>query len=177
MALDRECKDMPYLVGRLIAITEHYAGKHFGPGTVTSMYQHPAHGLGVFRKYVDDNDEYLREIMATGIEIPVTAKNEIEKGQMAIGYYHQKTLYDKKDPNERLRIGRRIAELRREYVWPDNTEEQPHIGMTQAQLAEHCGLQQAHIARIETGRYSVGLDTLTQIAEALGTRIDFVTNK
>lgn len=67
--------------------------------------------------------------------------------------------------DERLRIGRLIADLRKLKGW------------TQAQLAEHCGLQQAHIARIETGRYSVGLDTLAQIAEALGTRIDFVTNK
>ena len=63
---------------------------------------------------------------------------------------------------ERKRIGQRIAELRKEQ------------GMTQTQLAERCGLQQAHIARIETGRYSVGLDTLTQIATALGMRVDFV---
>ena len=63
---------------------------------------------------------------------------------------------------ERKRIGRRIAELRKEH------------DMTQTQLAERCGLQQAHIARIETGRYSVGLDTLAQIATALGMQVDFV---
>lgn len=63
--------------------------------------------------------------------------------------------------SERLRIGQRIAELRKEQ------------GMTQTQLAERCGLQQAHIARIEAGRYSVGLDTLAQIATALGMVIDF----
>lgn len=67
-----------------------------------------------------------------------------------------------KNNSERLRIGQRIAELRKEQ------------GMTQTQLAERCGLQQAHIARIETGRYSVGLDTLTQIATALGRTVDFV---
>lgn len=63
---------------------------------------------------------------------------------------------------ERQRIGRRIAEIR-------NVE-----NLTQRQLAEKCGLQQAHIARIETGRYSVGFDTLTAIAEALGKTVDFV---
>jgi len=63
---------------------------------------------------------------------------------------------------ERKRIGHRIAELRKEQ------------NMTQAQLAERCGIAQAHIARIETGRYSVGLDTLAQIATALGRSIDFV---
>ena len=65
---------------------------------------------------------------------------------------------------ERLRIGRRIAEIRKEQA------------LTQAQVAERCGLQQAHIARIEAGRYSVGLDTLAQIAEALGRKIDFIIN-
>jgi transcriptional regulator with XRE-family HTH domain len=65
---------------------------------------------------------------------------------------------------ERLRIGRRIAEIRKEQ------------NLTQTQLAERCGLQQAHIARIETGRYSVGLDTLAQIADAMGMKIDFITN-
>ena len=65
--------------------------------------------------------------------------------------------------DERLRIGRRIAEVRKEH------------GMTQAQLAEQCGLQQAHIARIENGKFSVGLDTLAQIADALGARIEIIT--
>ena len=69
---------------------------------------------------------------------------------------------ESKNNSERLRIGQRIAELRKEQ------------GMTQTQLAERCGLQQAHIARIETGRYSVGLDTLAQIADAMGMTIDFV---
>ena len=69
-------------------------------------------------------------------------------------------IFDEKE--ERKRIGRRIAELRKEQ------------NLTQAQLAERCGVAQAHIARIETGRYSVGLDTLAQIATALGRSIDFV---
>lgn len=63
---------------------------------------------------------------------------------------------------ERKRIGRRIAELRKEQ------------NMTQTQLAERCGIAQAHIARIETGRYSVGLDTLTQIATALDMELEFI---
>lgn len=67
-----------------------------------------------------------------------------------------------KNIDERLRIGQRIAELRKER------------GMTQMQLAERCGLQQAHIARIEAGKHSVGLDTLAQIADAMGMQVDFV---
>ena len=63
---------------------------------------------------------------------------------------------------QRVRIGLRIAELRK----------QQHL--TQKELGERCGLQDSHIARIEKGRYSVGLDTLQRIADALGRKIDFV---
>lgn len=66
---------------------------------------------------------------------------------------------------ERLRIGRRIAEMRKEQ------------GLTQTQLAEQCGLQQAHIARIETGKFSVGIDTLAQIADVLNAKMEFIINQ
>lgn len=153
---------MPYLVGRLIAITEHYAGKHFGPGTITSMYQHPASGLDVFSKYVDDNDEYLQEIMETGVEIPVTTKNEIEKGQMALGYYHQKALYGKHNDYQRQRIGTEIATLRKEK------------GMTQQQVSDATAILRPHIARVELGKYNFGFDTLQAIADALDADIRIV---
>lgn len=64
--------------------------------------------------------------------------------------------------DERLRIGQRIKELRQEK------------GLSQRQLADMCGLQQSHIARIEAGRYSVGLDTLALIGSAIGKKIDYV---
>lgn len=61
----------------------------------------------------------------------------------------------------RKRIGREMADIRRRR------------GMTQTELAERCGLAQSHIARIETGRYSVGFDTLEQIAQAMGCEVRF----
>lgn len=67
-----------------------------------------------------------------------------------------------KNEQERQRIGQRIAAIRKSKEW------------TQEELAERCGLAQSHIARIEAGRYSVGFDTLQQIAEALGCTIDLV---
>jgi len=65
--------------------------------------------------------------------------------------------------NERERIGGRIAELRKAK------------GLTQMQLAEKTGFSQSNIGRIETGRYSVGLDVLASIAEALGATVELVT--
>lgn len=64
--------------------------------------------------------------------------------------------------SDRERIGKRIAELRKE------------AGLTQVQLAEKSGVGFSHIARIEMGRYSVGVDTLEKIGDALGVRLDFV---
>ncbi len=64
--------------------------------------------------------------------------------------------------NERERIGKRIADIRKE------------TGISQAKLAEMSGLDQGHIARIELGKYNVGIDTLSKIAEVFGMKIDFI---
>lgn len=60
-------------------------------------------------------------------------------------------------------IGRRVAELRAEK------------DMTQQQLADLTGISREHVARIEAGKYSVGLKHLAKIAAALGMTIDFVS--
>ena len=67
-----------------------------------------------------------------------------------------------KNEQERQRIGQDIAQLRKKK------------GMTQQDLADRVEMQRAHIARIEAGHYSVGLDTLTAIGQALGKRLAFV---
>ena len=64
--------------------------------------------------------------------------------------------------DERLRIGQRIAELRKEK------------GLTQQNVADATGLQRNHLSRIEQGKYSVGFDTLQSIAQALGMQVDFI---
>ena len=61
---------------------------------------------------------------------------------------------------DRERIGKRIAQLRME------------AGISQYKLAELTG----NIARIETGKYSTGVDLLSKIGDALGYKLDF-TNK
>lgn len=49
--------------------------------------------------------------------------------------------------------------------------------MTQAELAEGVGISQSHLSRIETGRYSAGLDILNKIADVLAVELDFVEVK
>lgn len=63
---------------------------------------------------------------------------------------------------ERKRIGKMIAELRAKK------------GLTQMQLAELTGVGNGHIARIELGRYSAGIDVLSKIGDALGVELTFI---
>lgn len=65
--------------------------------------------------------------------------------------------------DERQRIGTRIKELRERK------------GITQMQLAEKTGYSQSNIWRIENGKYSVGLDILAVIAEALDARVELIS--
>ena len=61
---------------------------------------------------------------------------------------------------ERQRIGQRIADLRKQHQ------------MTQQDLADLTGMQRNHISRIESGKYSVGFDTLQAIAQQFGMKVD-----
>lgn len=67
--------------------------------------------------------------------------------------------------NDRERIGKRIAQIRME------------VGISQYKLAELTSLAPGNIARIETGKYSTGIDILSKIGDALGYQLDFIENK
>ena len=78
-----------------------------------------------------------------------------------------------KNEQERVRIGQRIADLRKTTEWTD-TAGIRRTGMTQAELADRTGLQRSHIARLEKGMYGATIDVLSAIAGALGVTIDFI---
>ena len=50
-------------------------------------------------------------------------------------------------------------------------------GMDAKHLAFYADIDAANLCRIESGKYSVGLDILTKIGYALGMEIDFVEPK
>lgn len=66
---------------------------------------------------------------------------------------------------ERIRIGNRIKELRKEQ------------GMDAKVLAQKVEIDAGNLSRIEQGRFSVGLDTLNKIASVLNMDIDFVPRR
>lgn len=62
----------------------------------------------------------------------------------------------------RIYIGKRIA------------EERAKLGISQTDLANLSGINRATIAKIELGRWSVGIDVLGRIAEAMNLRVDLI---
>lgn len=64
--------------------------------------------------------------------------------------------------NDKARIGKRIAELRKER------------GVSQAKLGQLTGISSSNIGKIELAQYNPGLETLCKIADALGFMVDFV---
>lgn len=66
------------------------------------------------------------------------------------------------EPTIRTEIGARIKELRLAQ------------NLTQQQLAELAKLTKANVCNIEAGKYSVGLDVLYRIAEALNVSIRLI---
>lgn len=69
---------------------------------------------------------------------------------------------DNYELNDRIRIGRRIEDLRKK------------AGLSQRDLAARCGIAQSTIYRIEAGKFAVRLDLLESIANALGKKVDLV---
>ena len=67
--------------------------------------------------------------------------------------------------NYREKIGQRIKEIRTEK------------GISTYRLAELTGLKQPNIVRIESGKYSTGIDILSNIAAALDCEIDFTDKR
>ena len=65
------------------------------------------------------------------------------------------------ETNHKIRIGKRIAELRKER------------GLSQFQLAQLTGIDSSNIGKIELGKYNPSLEILSRIGNALGVEIDF----
>lgn len=87
---------------------------------------------------------------------------EQEQSQTCLDSAECEQIRAERKQQTRERIGQRIKALRTEQK------------LTQGELAERARLQLTHISRIEAGKYSVGIDTLSAIANVLGKQLDFV---
>lgn len=81
-------------------------------------------------------------------------------GFCSILFYQKCESVEKTD--ERVRIGQRIKELRMEK------------GIDAKSMAAAAGIDASNLSRIESGKYSVGIDLLAKIANVCGKKLDFV---
>lgn len=87
----------------------------------------------------------------------------LERNLFRNNYGMPQLIYEERDA-VRERIGKKIKELRELKKIDAKT------------LAKTTGIDAANLCRIEQGRYSVGLDILSKIANALDYKIDLVPN-
>ena len=62
----------------------------------------------------------------------------------------------------------------RAYIGKRIAEERAKLGLSQTDLANMSGINRATIAKIELGRWSVGIDILGKIADAMNLRVDLI---
>ena len=149
--LDRSVRAMPYVVGRMIAITEHYAVSKFGALTLSNMFTHPRYYIDAFRRYIDKEDMYYNELK--DIELPVVIKSPVEQGQIWIGYYHQKSAYEH---THGMTIAERLKSAREKQ------------GMTLQALSQSTCINISNLSKIESGKVDPKLSTVQTICKALG---------
>ena len=138
---------------------EKFIWETFFPITKQTQQHYTERLIYYYEKYFNDNIlentgmgmQYWIWIQMTYIEGLAINGVKGEKDDERI-YLHQ----------ERVRIGNKIRELRKQK----NIE-----AKTLSQLAN---IDAANLSRIEQGRYSVGLDVLSKISLALGTKIELV---
>lgn len=117
-----------------------------------------------------ENQKFNETQKCTFLEDGVTTAQALATALREMADWLRFNHYDKVMPKltkegQRVRIGSEIAELRRAN------------GKTQADLSEVTEIQRNHISRIESGKYSVGFDTLQAIADALDADIKLVPRK
>jgi DNA-binding Xre family transcriptional regulator len=112
-----------------------------------------------FEKYFKD---YIGEKTGMGMQYWIWIRMNYDEGIAIQGGKGEKEDERIFLQQERKRIGGRIRELRKEK----NIEARI--------LAQQANIDAANLSRIEQGRYSVGLDVLSKIALALGTKIELI---
>lgn len=105
----------------------------------------------LFDKYYKGNSEVIM------VDI---YRELVRHGYGSIFYYE--TFEKTKKDDERIRIGKRIKEIRTEK------------GLDAKSLATVAGIDAANLCRIEAGKYSVGFDILSKIANVCGKKVEFV---
>ncbi|MFG6386069.1 MAG: helix-turn-helix domain-containing protein [Muribaculaceae bacterium] len=157
-----------YNLGRLIAVIEVCVDT---PADFVGMaIQNPLQKLvplfiqAAKQESANNESEYNHLITAIVNNIPPTFPARLsptEATQAWMGYHKQRTRIA--DPKIiRTEIGTKIRNAREAAA------------LSQQQLADLAGIDRTNVAKIETGRYNVTLETLSRICTAMGLNLDLI---
>lgn len=158
MALDKNCKEIPYLLGRLGAIISRVvklSPAQYGQAQMQPFVAFPKMLTRYYSSGNPESEEEVREIMSnfsSDFEYPKQL-NMAEQGQFIIGWHHQLAEISKEQ--NRSKIAKAIKLKRVE------------LDMTQSQLAEKAGVTRQSIASIESGDYNASIDVLSAVMAVL----------
>ena len=113
----------------------------------------------VTQKEVEVRVSYEHPVCGYGHAVWVD-KNNV--AYMQVGMYTPIYTIIPDEQDERERIGREISELRKD------------AGLSQTDLAKKIGSDRSYISKIERGRQHISINVLTNIAAALGARVEVV---
>lgn len=150
-----EKKERNYLLGRATALIEKITD--MPNRVVAKIASHPINMVNpwLVKATINDQDE-LMEVMSKIDEIP-TSLTIVEQGSFWMGYYKQRN-----DCSLRNKIGNQIKSIRLSK------------NLSMKQLGEMTDMTEATISKIENGKWSVGLDILERVCNALGVTLTFM---
>lgn len=159
MALDKDCKDIPYLLGRLVAIFA--ASADIPTKLITQAQETPNIAIPQMDVLYHKSPRAIRESEVCEIlghfapPAPFPSRMTLpQQGQFMIGYNHE--MADIYKERNRAKVAKAVRLKRVE------------LGMTQAQLAEKADVTKQTIGNIEGGNYSVSVDVLSAVMAVLG---------
>lgn len=163
MALDKNFKGIPYLLGRLGAIISRVVEltpTQYGQAQMQPFVAFPQMLKRYYASGNPEREEEVREIMSyfpSDFKFPMQL-NITEQGQFIIGWHHQ--LAEIYRERNRRKIAKAIKLKRVE------------LDMTQAQLAEKAGVTRQSIANIESGDYNASIDVLSSVMAVLDIKLE-----
>jgi len=135
-------------------------------------------------------DESTIEVVARDGEkfmlttLPVSKDNQQEIGSLLAFHFDENFSDDKTSMMYRVQM-KMFGQIHFWHCNSDRSEERKRIGTKIRQIRESKGMEArvlaklanidaANFSRIEQGRYAVGLDILSRIAQTLGVKVDLV---
>lgn len=168
MPVDKKCKDVPYLLGRLYAIIEvsakgllgQFSANDYGLAMRTPGYIFPqlyTRYLGTPDRLMEDEAREIMSMLPQDQPFPMQV-GLAGQGQFLVGY--------------ELQMGELFKMENRRKIATAVKVKRTKLDMTQQQLAEKAGITANTVGNIESGDNNVSVDVLSAVMAVLGLKIE-----